>query len=109
GVADNGPSGGEWGNEWSVSHVRIPRPINSVLKGVLELPAACKLSLPLWIGEGLYLRRFVQIELPPMFNADIQGLRVLNPSVDPIARVMRLNQKSFYYFEVGMRVAALLG
>ncbi|KAF4678015.1 GINS complex subunit 3 (Psf3) [Perkinsus chesapeaki] len=69
-----------------------------------HLPADCKLSFPLWIAEGLYLRRFVEIEeVPAIFNNKMQGLMTLEASV------MRLDQKSFYYFEVGMRLAALLG
>ncbi|EER06659.1 hypothetical protein Pmar_PMAR019417 [Perkinsus marinus ATCC 50983] len=69
-----------------------------------HLPADCKLSLPMWIAEGLYLRRFVEIEeVPSIFNAKMQGLMTLEASV------MRLDQKSFYYFEIGMRLAALLG
>ncbi|KAF4734463.1 hypothetical protein FOZ62_003004 [Perkinsus olseni] len=86
--AENRPVGGQSGDEGSANH----------------LPADCKLSLPLWIAEGLYLRRFVEIEeVPSIFNANMQGLMTLE------ATVMRLDQKSFYYFEIGMRLAALLG
>lgn len=69
-----------------------------------EVLAESRTNMALWLAIPLYLRRFVSIQhIPHAYTvASFREFRV-----DPLARNLRA--KNAYYFELGARIAALIG
>lgn len=67
-----------------------------------DLKAGAKVEVPFWFAQGFVRRNNFELELPSIFGASAQEDLQRDPAV------CRLNDKSSYYFEIGIRVATLL-
>lgn len=60
------------------------------------------MTVPYWLAEKLYRRNAVELDLPATFDEAIQETLQTDPAV------CRLGDKSYHYFEVGMKLAFLM-
>jgi len=67
-----------------------------------SLPVESRVDLPFWLGQELKVRNYVRIE-PPKFY----GLK-MRDELRAGAESINLREFSYYYFEVGMRLAIAL-
>lgn len=67
-----------------------------------DLKQGAKVTVPYWLAEKLYRRNAVELDLPATFDEAIQETLQTDPAV------CRLGDKSYHYFEVGMKLAFLM-
>eukprot|EP00490_Sorites_sp_Unknown_P014468 CAMPEP_0114639704 /NCGR_PEP_ID=MMETSP0191-20121206/1311_1 /TAXON_ID=126664 /ORGANISM="Sorites sp." /LENGTH=205 /DNA_ID=CAMNT_0001851587 /DNA_START=35 /DNA_END=652 /DNA_ORIENTATION=- len=67
-----------------------------------DLKEGAKVLVPYWLAQKLVQRYFVEVDIPAIFDDAIQETLQTDPAVG------RLGDKSYHYFEVGIKLAFLV-